>query len=198
MKAFVFKEMCKLSLRYAEGCSSTYFDERIPKSTLSYWEVNYGFLVRKVLMSLLGVLCLLNYDYAVLYSTKFTDWHKALYEAFPCIRVSLGDAFSPFTRSLRPLRRSLWRAFDAKPALNSLALKGYIPIVKPGKLSPGGYGARIRDRLFDESIYRLRGVGEGVFGALTVEFGDRIKTRRKESGKTRLLLRLAVYCLRVL
>ena len=88
-------------------------------------------------------------------------------------------------------------AFDAKTVLNDLALKGCIPIVKPGKLSPGGYGARIRDSLFDESIYRLRGVGERVFGALTVEFGDRIKTRRKERGETRLLLRLIVYCLKI-
>jgi hypothetical protein len=30
----------------------------------------------------------------------------------------------------------------------------------------------------------LRGIGEGIFGALTVEFGDRMKTRIKKSGET--------------
>jgi hypothetical protein len=37
-----------------------------------------------------------------------------------------------------------------------------------------------------------RSVGEGVFGALTVESGDRLKTRREEPTKTRILLRIIV------
>jgi hypothetical protein len=40
-----------------------------------------------------------------------------------------------------------------------------------------------------ENIYAYRGVGEGMFGALTVEFGDRLKTRREESTKARTLLK---------
>jgi hypothetical protein len=91
---------------------------------------------------------------------------------------------------------------DAKPVLNELASKGYIPMVKPGKVSPGGYGARIRlrDSLFEESAYRLRGRWGryGIFGALTVEFGDRMKTGRKEASDTRVLLRITVYCLKIL
>jgi hypothetical protein len=39
-----------------------------------------------------------------------------------------------------------------------------------------------------------RGVGEGVFGTLTVEFGERLKTRREEPTKTRTLLN----CLKIL
>jgi hypothetical protein len=45
---------------------------------------------------------------------------------------------------------------------------------------PGGYGVRIRDRAYNESLYAYRSVGEGIFGALTVEFGDRIKRRRSQ------------------
>jgi hypothetical protein len=45
--------------------------------------------------------------------------------------------------------------------------------------------------------YMHIGVGEGMFGALTVEFGDRLKTRRKESTKTRTLLRIMIYCLKI-
>jgi hypothetical protein len=71
-------------------------------------------------------------------------------------------------------------------------------IVRRGLTSPRGYGARIRDRAYDGNIYAYRGVGEGVFGALTVEFGDRLKTRRKESKKTRTLLRIIMYCLKII
>jgi hypothetical protein len=36
-----------------------------------------------------------------------------------------------------------WRwAFDAKPALNTIASKGYVPLVKRGLTSLRGYGAR--------------------------------------------------------
>ena len=35
VKVLAFKEMCKLSLRYAENFSSTHLHERIPKLTLS-------------------------------------------------------------------------------------------------------------------------------------------------------------------
>ena len=89
-------------------------------------------------------------------------------------------------------------AFDANPVLNTIASKGYIPLVKRGSRSPRGYGARIRDRVYDEDLYAYRGVGEGVFGALTVEFGERLKTRRKEPTKTRILLRIIIYCLKIL
>jgi hypothetical protein len=34
--------------------------------------------------------------------------------------------------------------------------------------------------MYDESLYGHGSVGEGVFIALTVEFGDRVKTKRKE------------------
>jgi hypothetical protein len=57
-------------------------------------------------------------------------------------------------------------AFDAKPVLNTIAsrgYRGYIPIVRRGSTSPRGYGARIRDRAYNENIYAYRGVGEGGY-----------------------------------
>jgi hypothetical protein len=89
-------------------------------------------------------------------------------------------------------------AFNARPILNAVASKGYIPVVKKGSRSPRGYGARMRDRAYDEALYDYRSVGEGIFGALTTEFGDRLKTRREESIKTRTLLRIIIYCLKIL
>jgi hypothetical protein len=70
-------------------------------------------------------------------------------------------------------------------------------VVKRGLTSPRGYGARIRDRAYDETLYAYRGVGEGIFRALTVEFGDRVKTKKRESAKTRITLRIIIYCLKI-
>jgi hypothetical protein len=130
--------------------------------------------------------------------------------AFLCVRVSLGETLFPvhaaimsseveFTEGIPSGSGPAFAdgAFDAKPVLNQVASKGYAPMAKPGGVSPGGYEARMRDGLFDESLYRLRAVGEGIFGALTMEFGDRMRTRRKESSETRILLRLMVYYLKV-
>jgi len=70
--------------------------------------------------------------------------------------------------------------------------------VKRGLTSPRGYGARIRDRAYVESLYAYRSVGEGIFGALTVEFGGRVKAKKRESTKTRITLRIAIYCLKII
>jgi hypothetical protein len=45
---------------------------------------------------------------------------------------------------------------------------------------------------------RIGASEEGIFGALTVEFGERLKTRREEPTKTRTLLRITIYCLKIL
>jgi hypothetical protein len=63
---------------------------------------------------------------------------------------------------------------------------------------PKGYGARMRDRAYNENLYIYRSVGEGIFGALTVEFGDRLKKRRKESTRTRTLLCIIICYLKIM
>jgi hypothetical protein len=146
-------------------------------STLHYWEVRHGEI---------------DYDYSLVDSTKFTDWLKTLHELFIDVRVRNGYTLFPIHAKLTSSEVEFVKgipegkgvmlgdeAFDAKPILNTIASKGYIPIVKRG------YEARIRDRTYDEALYTYKSVGEGVFGALTVEFGDRLKTRREESTKTR-------------
>ena len=47
IKVLVLKEVCKVSLRYAEGLSLTCLGVRIPKSTLHYWEVRHEILWRR-------------------------------------------------------------------------------------------------------------------------------------------------------
>jgi hypothetical protein len=72
VKALVLKEVCMASLRYAESLSLTHLGVRIPKSILHYWEVRH----REI-----------DYDYSVVYSTKFTDWLKTFHELFIDVRV---------------------------------------------------------------------------------------------------------------
>jgi len=72
------KEVCKVSLRYAEGLSTVYFS--VPKSTLHYWEMRHGDIVERVLRILFKLLSLIEYDYSIINSTKFTEW--GLHELF--------------------------------------------------------------------------------------------------------------------
>ena len=211
VKALALKEVCKASLRYAESLSQIYLGVRIPKSTLHYWEVRHGDVVEEVLRALFRLLSLMDYDYSVIDSTKLTDWLRGLHELFINVRVRSGDALFPVHAQLTssevefvkgiPEGRGIMLgdgAFDAKHVLNTIASRGYIPMVRRGSTSPRGYGARIRDVAYDESLYAYRGVGEGGIRSANGRVRDRLKTRRKESTKTRTLLRITIYCLKII
>ncbi len=88
--------------------------------------------------------------------------------------------------------------YDSKQILNKIVDRGYLPIIKPRKISAGGFGSRIRDRLFNDEIYRRRSVCEGFFGALTNWFGNSIPCFLDETTITRILLRMLAYALRIL
>jgi len=89
-------------------------------------------------------------------------------------------------------------AYDSRKVLNIIVDGGYLPIVKPRKIRAKGYGARIRDEIFDKDKYRRRGICEGFFGALTNWFGDKIPCSLVETTVTRLLVRVACYTLKIL
>ncbi len=76
-------------------------------------------------------------------------------------------------------------AFDAKKVLNELVGKGYLPVVKPAKRKPDGFGSKIRDLFFDESIYRYRSVGEGFFGA-KLKAAAALANSRLQKGKNQI------------
>lgn len=107
-------------------------------------------------------------------------------ELFVCVRV--GEALIPVYVDLTSSEEEFVAgipegggfaladgAFDTKKVLNELVWKGYLPIVKPTK---------------------RKAVGEGFFGALSVEFGERLKSRGK-SDKKRVLARNIVYCIKL-
>ena len=89
-------------------------------------------------------------------------------------------------------------AYDSRKVLNIVVDRGYLPIVKPQKNRAKGYGAKIRDEIFDKDKYRRRGICEGFFGALNNWFGDKIPCSLVETAVTRLLVRVACYALRIL
>jgi hypothetical protein len=74
----------------------------------------------------------------------------------------------------------------------------WLPCIKPRKIKAKGYGARIRDRIFDREKYRRRGICEAFFGALTSWFSDRIPCFLRETAIARVLIRVACYALRIL
>lgn len=88
--------------------------------------------------------------------------------------------------------------YDSRQFLNKIYEQGYLPIIKPRKISAGGFGSKVRDRLFNEEIYKRRSVCEGFFGALTNWFGGRVPCFLEETTITRILLRVLAYALRIL
>jgi hypothetical protein len=161
VKALALKEACKASLRCAEGLSQVYLGVRIPKSTLHYWEVRHGDVVEDLLKALFRLLSLMDYDYSVIDSTKLAGWLRGLHELFVNVRVRSDDTLFPVHAQLTSSEVELVKgipegrgimlgdgAFDAKPVLNTIASRGYIPVARRGSMSP-----------------------RGIFGALTVEFG---------------------------
>jgi hypothetical protein len=110
-------------------------------------------VVGEVLKALLRLLSFMDYDYSVVDSTKFTDWLKGLHELFIDVRVRGGETLFPVhaqpTGSEVEFVKGIPEgvgimlgdgAFDAKPILNTIASRGYIPIVKRGSRSPGVMG----------------------------------------------------------
>ena len=82
-------------------------------------------------------------------------------------------------------------AFDAKLVLNDLVSKGFHSSTK---VKPGGYGARIRDRIFDKTS-KVQ-----LWRRIVWSFNDRIwrKDEVIRSGNSRTMLRLIVYSLKIL
>ena len=49
-------------------------------------------------------------------------------------------------------------------------------MIKKTKKGARGYGAKKRNEVFDEEVYKKRSICEGSFGALANRFGDRVNT----------------------
>lgn len=88
--------------------------------------------------------------------------------------------------------------YDSKNFLDKIVLRGYLPIIKPTKRNPRSFGARVRDKIYDNEIYKDRSICEGFFGALTNWFGEKVPCFLYETTLTRIGLRVVAYALRIL
>ena len=133
--------------------------------------------------------------------------HKDLSELFVCIRV--GETLIPVYVDLTNSEEKFVaensegsrlvladEVFNTKKSLNGVVKKDYVLIVKPTKRKPDDFDSKIRNLFFDKSTYRYRSIGEGDFGALSVEFSERLKSRRK-SNKAKNLVRNLAYCIKI-
>jgi hypothetical protein len=76
-------------LREAEAKLSEFVcDERVPKSTIAYWERRFDPSLIERLVRAVGskVEELLGYIFSILDSTKFTSWRKELFEFHLLVR----------------------------------------------------------------------------------------------------------------
>ena len=73
-----------------------------------------------------------------------------------------------------------------------------MPVIKPKKRNPNGFGARIRDKSYDGEMYQKRSVCEDFFGALTNWFGEGVSCFLDDTTMTRIGLRIVAYALRML
>ena len=74
---------------------------------------------------------------------------------------------------------------------------GYKPVIKPNIWRIDGYWRGKARGEYDDKLYRKRSVGEGLFGALSNWFGDRVKTMLRETTLTRIDARIIAYQVRI-
>ncbi len=85
--------------------------------------------------------------------------------------------------------------YDDKDTLNKIVKFNYKPIIKKTKRGSKGYGAKIRDKIFDKKEYKKRGICEGFFGTLINRFGDKLNTFLTSTSITRIAIWVCIYSL---
>ena len=86
--------------------------------------------------------------------------------------------------------------------LGTMLKSGYKPIVKPNKERIDGYFRRRVRKFYRRPIgrqkYRQRSRGESVFGSLTNDYGDRLKTMKVDTSEIRIGCRIISYQIKIL
>jgi len=91
--------------------------------------------------------------------------------------------------------------YDDKQVSDKVAEKGYKPLIRPRDYGARGKVSMLRDKLWRDfrlrRLHKLRGVGEGFFGALALWFGQRLTAKKLEVVELRLAMRCLLYNLRI-
>ncbi len=69
--------------------------------------------------------------------------------------------------------------FDSEQIFKTCFDKGLTPLIKPRKNSRRGRFRKRARKCFSREAYRFRGVVEGVYGAMELKYGARIREKKK-------------------
>lgn len=217
LKLIIVKEAKRASLRRAEAeYSRLVCGQRVPKSTLHWWECRFRPGI-EALVKAVGrqVERLVGYAFSILDATAFTTWRVELVKFHLLVRraggalypvaAAFGSAFATPRRAIVPGQGELFAdaEYDSNAVLRAMFKAGYRPRVKPNRPRARGHWRRKARRLFNSpemkwlDRYRLRGIGEGVFGSLTVWLGDRLPSWLRATTETRIAARIIAYLARI-
>ena len=216
----IVKEYDKRSLRGAEvRLSRLICNTRVDHSVISYWEnkEDVHIIINQIVKDIGSrIQRYIGYEFSMVDSTKFSNWHNNEVEFHIVNRVKEGAVYpvgtSLITSSVSgPVEEATptgncnlygdaW--YDDNKTMGVLFNKGYNPIICPNKNRFRGYWRKKARKLYrnikNRLGYRQRGRGESVFGSVTDSYGDRIKTLTIQSTQTRSLSRIVAYQVKIL
>ena len=156
----------------------------------------------------------MDYDFSFLDSTVFSTWRNQGIEVHTLARICRETVYpvSIYFGKVSPAKAVSRvtiqgngfiladRWYDVNDVFRTIYRKGYIPLIKPQRTRGRGYWRRKGRGVYSREwrMYRQRGRGESVFGSLTNEFGDRLKTVLWETSVTRIGCRFVVYLVKLL
>lgn len=213
LEIVIAKEFKKASTRDAEhDFSRKICRTRVDHSVVNYWERKFdkNFIVGIIHSIGLLLTTLLPYSFSFIDSTKFTSWVKNEIEFHVLMRIGNGFLYpvNVFFGTVSPkiaVKQTLIKGkgrllgdpwYDDNKAFREMFHSGYKPIIKPNRNRFRGFWRKVARNKFQDDkqkkrpFYRQRGRGESIFGSLTNEFGDRLKTSRDESTITRIGARI--------
>ena len=207
------KEYLRLSLRGAEEFVELLLKVHIDHSVLHYWEKKLEPIASK-LVELAGkrIEELIGYDYSCVDSTKFVSWQMQCFELHVLARKASKTIYVAKLdiASVGPSKLSLLvegkgklfadRWYDSNKFIGQAFKLGYEPLIKPNRKRCKGFWRKKARKIwkFKSYEYKNRSVVEGLFGALTVWFGDRLKTRLESTTRFRIACRVLCYNVRIL
>jgi hypothetical protein len=220
LKLLIVKEFKKRSLRSAEtDYSELVCKQRVDHSVIHYQEKTISKELIQQIIILIGQKLdgSLNYNYTFVDATEFTSWIKKGLVFHASCRITKETIYPTgihygFGRTVEEsvkgcltegngdLLADAW--YDSNDALGVMFKFGYQSIVKPNKERLDGYFRRKARKLYRHPIgrqkYRQRGRGESIFGSLTNNYGDRLKTMRIDTSEIRIGSRLIAYQVKIL
>ena len=208
VKLLVLKEYFGCSLRKAECLLS----ERIDHSVLHFWEKRLDKQFIERLVGSIAKRLKIGYDFSFVDSTMFTTWKNRFADLHIMARISKETVYpvSIFFGKASPsnaVKATLVegsgkvlgdRWYDDNKTFKVLIKNGYTPIVKAQRTRCSGSWRRKARIVYDKRVYRQRGRGESIFGSLTNEFGDRLKSVRPDVTMTRIACRFIVYLVKLI